>query len=159
MKSNISNKGRSFNNITGVSGEYFVAGELSRHGWIATITLKNTPNLDILCTTHDGSRTLNIQVKTKSIGNKQGWIMGKSIEDELKGDNFYIVFVDLNELDEKPDYYIIPRKEFSKWARQTYSDWLDTPGKSGQKHVDNPIRAFQKRDFHLFEKYHNNWSF
>ncbi len=33
---------RSAYNITGVAGEYFVAAELSRRGWIATITLKNT---------------------------------------------------------------------------------------------------------------------
>jgi hypothetical protein len=37
---------RAVYNITGVAGEYFVAAELSRRGWIATLTLKNTPNIE-----------------------------------------------------------------------------------------------------------------
>ena len=47
-------------NITGVAGEYFVAAELSRRGWIAAMTIKNTPNIDVIATTLDGRRTLNI---------------------------------------------------------------------------------------------------
>jgi Holliday junction resolvase-like predicted endonuclease len=62
-------------NITGVAGEYFVAAELSRRGWIATMTIKNTPNIDVIATTIDGKRSINIQVKTRSIGNRQGWIL------------------------------------------------------------------------------------
>jgi hypothetical protein len=34
------NNSRTAYNITGVAGEYFVAAELSRRGWIATLTLK-----------------------------------------------------------------------------------------------------------------------
>jgi Holliday junction resolvase-like predicted endonuclease len=69
---------RSTYNITGVSGEYFVAAELSRRGWVAVITLKNTPNIDVIATTPDGKRTLNIQVKTRSIKNRQGWILTRT---------------------------------------------------------------------------------
>ena len=84
-----------------MAGEYFVAAELSRRGWIATLTLKNTPNIDAIATTLDGSRTINIQVKTRSIGNRQGWILNKGIETILPGNNFYIAFVDLVEKEEK----------------------------------------------------------
>jgi hypothetical protein len=145
-------------NITGVAGEYFVAAELSRRGWIATITLKNTPNIDVIATTLDGSRSLNIQVKTRSIGNRQGWILNKGIETLAPGDNFYIAFVDLIGIDEKPDYYIIPKNLFAKWIAKRHCEWLKTPGRSGRLHVDNPIRAFDKPQFEVFETYHNNWS-
>ena len=80
-------------NITGVAGEYFIAAELSRRGWITTMTLKNTPNIDVIATTPDGLRTLNIQVKTRSTGNRQGWILNKGIETLVSSDNFYIAFV------------------------------------------------------------------
>jgi len=53
---------RAVYNITGVAGEYFVAAELSRRGWIAVLTLKNTPNIDLIATTPDGKRAVNIQV-------------------------------------------------------------------------------------------------
>ena len=144
-------------NITGVAGEYFVAAELSRRGWIATMTLKNTPNIDVIATTIDGLRTLNIQVKTRSIGNRQGWILSKGIETLVPNDNFYIAFVDLIGENEKPDYFIIPKNLFAKWIAERHQNWLITPGRGGRAHVDNPIRAFDKPQFHVFEKYHNNW--
>jgi hypothetical protein len=33
---------------TAIAGEFFVAGEPSKRGWIATLTSKNTPGVDIL---------------------------------------------------------------------------------------------------------------
>jgi hypothetical protein len=145
-------------NITGVAGEYFVAAELSRRGWIATITLKNTPNIDVIATMVDGSRSRNIQVKTRSIGNRQGWILNKGIESLAPGDNFYIAFVDLIGIDEKPDYYIIPKNLFAEWIAKRHREWLLTPGRSGRPHADNPIRCFDKPQFVAFETYHNNWN-
>ena len=50
--------------LTGVAGEYFVAAELSRRGYIASISLRNTRGIDILATNQDGSRSINIQCKT-----------------------------------------------------------------------------------------------
>lgn len=149
--------GRAVYNITGVAGEYFVGAELSRRGWIAVLTLKNTPNIDVMATTTDGQRTLNIQVKTRSIGNRQGWIMNKGIETIMHGNNFYIVFVDLVGIDSKPDYYIIPKNIFAKWTFERHTVWKTTPGRNGRVRVDNPIRTFDRGQFDVFEKYHNNW--
>lgn len=151
-------KVRSANNITGVSGEYFAAAELSRRGWIAVLTLKNTPNIDLIATTPDGKRTINIQVKTRSVSNRKGWLLTKSIERIVPANNFFVVFVDLQGIDSKPDYYIIPKNLFARWISKGHRDWLVTPGRNGRAHVDNPIREFAKRGFHLFEKYHNNWN-
>jgi hypothetical protein len=33
---------------TAIAGEHFVCGELAKRGWIATLTAKNTPRVDIL---------------------------------------------------------------------------------------------------------------
>jgi hypothetical protein len=109
-------------------------------------------------TTPDGRRTINIQVKTRSIKNRAGWILTRKIETLMPGDNFYVAFVDLKGLGEEPDYYLIPRNEFSTWIAERHSQWLATPGRSGRAHVDNPIRAFDRPQFKHFEKYHNNWN-
>lgn len=151
------NKPRASYNITGVAGEYFVAAELSKRGWIATLTLKNTPNIDVIATTPDGSRNLNIQVKTRSVENRQGWILSKSIEKIVSGKNFFIAFVDLVGKDEKPDYFLIPKNLFAQWIAKRHQDWLIKPGRNYRAHVDNPIRWFDKSQFSEFEKYHNNW--
>lgn len=145
-------------NITGVAGEYFVAAELSKRGWIATMTLKNTPNIDIIATTLNGSRTLNIQVKTRSIGNRQGWILNKGIEKIMSGNNFFIAFVDLVGKNERPDYFLIPKNLFARWSAKRYREWINGKGKSGHIRKDNPIRTFDKPSFNEFEKYHNNWN-
>jgi hypothetical protein len=97
-------------------------------------------------------------VKTRSIKNRAGWILNKTIETLVPGENFYLAFVDLKGLDERPDFYIIPRNLFSKWIAQGHSQWLATPGRSGRVHVDSPIRSFTKSHFKDFEKYHNNWN-
>ena len=34
--------------LSGVAGEYFVAAEMSRRGYIASLTLKNTRGIDVL---------------------------------------------------------------------------------------------------------------
>ena len=51
--------------LSGISGEYFVAGELSRNGYVAALTLRNNADSDIITTTSDGTKSFNIQVKTK----------------------------------------------------------------------------------------------
>jgi hypothetical protein len=44
--------------LAGVAGEYFVAAELSRRGWIASISLRNTRGIDILVTNQEASRKM-----------------------------------------------------------------------------------------------------
>ena len=50
--------------LTGVAGEYFVAAELSRRGYIASITLRNTQGIDLLASDQNATRQIAIQVKT-----------------------------------------------------------------------------------------------
>ena len=64
--------------LVGVSGEYFVAAELSRRGYIASITLRNTKGIDIVASSENGDKTVNIQVKTKSKG--KWWLLSKKAE-------------------------------------------------------------------------------
>ena len=50
--------------LVGVSGEYFVAAELSRLGYVASVTLRNTRGIDILAANADATRSVGIQVKS-----------------------------------------------------------------------------------------------
>ncbi len=47
-----------------MAGEYFVAAELSRRGYIATLTLRNARGIDIVVADPDSTRSVGIQVKT-----------------------------------------------------------------------------------------------
>jgi len=137
--------------LIGVSGEYFVAAELSRRGYVASVTLRNTRGIDILASNEEGSKTVNIQVKTKRFKVKD-WMMNKKAE-SIKDKNMFYVFVSLNEEDKKPDYYICPSSDVARYVTRRHKKWLKTPGRSGQKHVDNSIRVWEDLD----NKYLDKW--
>lgn len=133
--------------LAGVGGEYLVAGELSRRGLIASITLRNTRGVDILASNCELDHSVGIQVKTSQSKNAK-WLLNKKAE-SLADDDLFYVFVRLNGL-EQPKYHIVPSGTVAEYTRRTHQDWLATPGKNGQPHKDNPNRIFEDRaDEHL----------
>ena len=75
------------NQISGITGEYFVAAELSRRGLIAAITLKNTESVDIIATNKETFNQVFIQVKTTQ--NKRSWPLFKKVENNYSDYLFY----------------------------------------------------------------------
>lgn len=138
------------NILIGISGEYYVAAELSRRGYIASITLRNTRGIDILCSNADASKHVSIQVKTtQKSGNS--WILDKKSEKYYSPKHFY-VFVLLSER-EHPKFFIVSSKIVANYIKSDYKEWIKGKSKTGKKHKDSPIRLF--RD--LEEKYLNRW--
>ncbi len=137
--------------LTGVSGEYFVAAELSRRGYIASITLRNTKGIDILASNEDASKSVGIQVKTNQ-GKRKAWLLNKKAEGYFEKDLFYI-FVNLKGEGEKPDFYVVPSKVVADFAREDHKKWLETPGKRGQEHKVTSMRMFKDYD----DKYLERW--
>ncbi len=137
--------------LAGVSGEYFVAAELSRKGYIASITLRNTKGVDILCSNFNVTKTIGIQVKTNS-GLNRNWMLNKKAE-EYFADSLFYVFVNLNNGQKHPDFFIVPSKIIAKYTKEGHANWLKTPGKKGQKHKDTSLRKFDDSK----EEYLNRW--
>lgn len=140
------------NNIsTGNAGEYFVAGELERHGFTVAVPMSNVEDFDILAINRNTYKQYAIQVKTT--GSKQKvWTLGAKNENII-GDNIIYFFVSLNEMD-SPEYHIVPSSIVAETIKIGHQQWLQTPGKQGQKHNDNNIRKFLDED----DKYLNNWN-
>ncbi|MCH8949558.1 MAG: aspartate ammonia-lyase [Chloroflexi bacterium] len=136
--------------LSGVSGEYFVAAELSRQGYIASITLRNTKGIDILASNADASKSASIQVKTNR-GSRKGWLLNKKAEDYFD-DNLFYVFVNLND-GQPPDFHVVPSKVVAATVKKGYARWLATPGRNGRRHKDNPMRNFWDRE----GDYRNRW--
>src|SRR3954462_9032356 len=74
---------------TGIAGEFFVAGDPSKRDWIATLTAKNTPDIDVLASRPTGDMHAPIQVKTRS----PAYPLRSSCRRELKsvGDRDFLV--------------------------------------------------------------------
>lgn len=127
--------------LSGVAGEYFVAAELSRRGYVASITLRNTRGIDILASDADATRSVGIQVKTKQARGAE-WVLSKNVEQLDLAENLFFIFVCLNSLD-APQYYVVPRERVVAYARDHHAEWLQTPGRSGQPHRDSDMRKFR----------------
>jgi len=78
---------------TGIAGEFFVAGELSKRGWIASLTAKNTPDVDVLASRPTGNVHARIQVKTRSPAYPYAHRVGRTLR--LVGERDFLVLVDL----------------------------------------------------------------
>lgn len=136
--------------LSGVAGEYLCAGELSRRGYIASITLRNSRGVDVLVTNEDATKSAAIQVKTNQ-GNSKEWMLGIKSED-YHADNLFYVFVNLN-YGEAPSYYVVPSKKVAEFSKKFHKEWLATPGRKGQKHKDNPMRKFRDEE----KQYLDRW--
>lgn len=135
---------------TGIAGEYFVAAELSRRGYVASITLRNTRGIDVLASNTDATKSVGIQVKTCQ-GSKPDWMMNRKAEADLAQNLFY-VFVCLPAAGE-PTFYVVPRSDVAKYVRDSHQKWLGTPGRKGQLHRDTDMRRFKDPD----GKYKGRW--
>ena len=124
------------NNIfIGLSAEYFVAAELSRRYFSASVTLKNTPGIDIIAINPETEKMFCIQVKAKSqTGKRKEWLLDKK-DEQVKGDNFFYAFVNLNmrnlgkQTEAQPDIYIIPAKVVAKQIKENDKKFTKKGGK------------------------------
>jgi hypothetical protein len=137
--------------MSGIAGEYLVAAELSRRGYIASITLRNTAGVDILCSNKNASKTVAIQVKTNQ-GEKKRWVLNSKVETFFSRSHFYIL-VSLSPTSGQPEFHIVPSTILSKKVKKGHAAWLRTPGKNGQPHQDSKVRQFIDHE----NKYLNKW--
>lgn len=134
----------------GIAGEYLVAAELSRRGYVASLTLRNTRGIDILASNKDATKSVGIQVKT-SQRSTPDWVMSKKAEQDL-AENLFYVFVTLPP-GTPASFHIVPRKVVGQYVRDSHREWLATPGKQGQAHRDSDVRVFSDRA----NKYKDRW--
>lgn len=143
--------------IVGVAGEYFVAAELSQLGIVATLTLKNTPKIDILATNLENGKYVNIQVKTMSIENNQGWRLSDKDEQKSEIKNHFYAFVDLKGNGQLPNYFIMPQEKLAEFLYNDHRKYLA----NGNNRKDTTMRIFDpyRREVSkkFGEKYENNW--
>jgi len=137
--------------FSGLAGEYFVAGELTRRGYIASMTLKNSKGIDILCSNVDAIKSVNIQVKTNK-SSKRTWIL-RDKHESFNAKTLFYIFVNLNDNKKPPDYFVVPSKIVAEQIKKSHIEWLGAPGRDGRKHKDNTMRHFTD----LKEKYLSRW--
>jgi hypothetical protein len=110
------------NALIGNAGVFFVAGELSRRGWVVMPTVRNTEGVDILANKENTS--VQLQVKTSS----QYWVwMFRKKAETLKRKSLFYIFVTLNKYD-SPEYFVIPSDVVADYITLTHKEFLKHGG-------------------------------
>jgi hypothetical protein len=129
--------------LAGVAGEYLVAAELSRRGYVATLTLRNTRGIDILASNTDATKSVGIQVKARQ-GATADWVLSAKAEQDV-AENLCYVFVRLPP-GVPASFHIVPRRVVAAYVRAEHERWRATPGRRGQAHGVSGVRLFRDRD-------------
>lgn len=138
--------------LTGMAGEYAVAAELCRRGYIASITLKNAQSIDILVSNLSATKTAAIQVKTMSKKTNH-WLLNKKSEKIFSKRLFY-VFVNLSsELSRYPRFYIVPSKLVAKYISSSHKRWLSKSTRAGKQRKDSDMRVFKDLEDKLLDRW------
>lgn len=137
--------------LTGVSGEYFVAAELSRRGYVASMTLRNTRGMDVIATNTNASRSVGLSVKTNKTS-KKDWMVNEKAE-SFHSDNLFYVFVNLKGVGQSPDFHVVPSKVVAATVYASHRAWLSKPKRSGEARKDSSMRRFKDPEC----RYLNRW--
>ena len=105
------------NQNTNLASEFYVASQLYRMGYIVTITLGHTKEIDLIVAHPDG-RTVTIDVK--GLKNKTNWPLKPKL---IRHDHFYVLVCYLNRFQDfsvPPEVYVIPSTQvkpfLGKWT-------------------------------------------
>lgn len=141
--------------LIGLTGEYFVAGMMSLKGWVASLTLKNYPSVDIFGLDPETEKTINIQVKTtKNVKSYQVGVMRSQrpeINDRVTCP-FVFVYIDK---DNNIEYYIISRNQLIDLILTTDDEYYNRPRKAPLK--DYPIAISLKDLAEFKDEWLNLW--
>jgi hypothetical protein len=160
--------------LVGACGVFYVSAELSRRGWIAMPTIRNTSGVDIIAT--KDNKSVSIQVKTSSYGRTK-YTLTESNE-KLISDRLFYVFVTLREKEAYPTFYVVPSKLVAEYIKRTHEYWTKLPPRMRKaiyegatkdeivnRRRESKIRGFpnwvgetlpEYRDFSI-DKYRDKW--
>lgn len=109
------------NQLTGISGEFFVAAELAKRNFQVALTLGNAKGIDLFATNQSTEKTFEIEVKTLRKKPNCFTLNTK----RLKKDKIFI-FVYLNSKEIPPDYFIVKGEDLENNMNHFYGSSLGT---------------------------------
>lgn len=105
---------------TNLASEFFVASQLFRLGYIVTITLGHTKEVDLIVVNKEGRK---VSIDVKGLVGRTNWPLNPKL---IREDHFYILITHkdkFNDLNTIPEVYIIPSVEINnlltKWKNRS----------------------------------------
>jgi len=90
------------------SGQFGVAHELTRRGYLVTFTTGNAPAADLLCESPSGNA---FSVQVKSLSSKTYFLYQPSLL-EPNADRFFVFVLVPASVDKRPEYFVLNGEQF-----------------------------------------------
>ena len=153
------------NQLTKQVGEFLVAAELARRGWLAAVLSGNTPDFDLVATDVKGRSAL-VQVKAIRKGTWQfdaaryvdiKFVGKKQIPGRLKrlSVNPVCVLVVVGDVGEVDAYFVLPMRTLQRQLVANHRAWLK---KHGGVRPKNPKSTHTALSVEQVERYRDNWA-
>ena len=137
------------------AGEHFVVAELNKRGAFAMSFAGNMPKIDLMACNRDQSRTVHIQVKTKSSGRAFQTSITKgnptSAPQDPLDEKVFWVFVDLGDKDSAPRYWITPDWWIRNDIYQAHKQYLDRHGGKRAQSPDSTHHAIDEKRLNMWQ--------
>ncbi len=145
---------KSRTDLTGAAGEYYVAAELARMGYVASLTMANTQGIDILATDPKSGKLVAIQVKATR-GVNRAWILRSKKDSNTRQKAIYI-FVNIPE-NKPPEYFIVPERLVTQSVNRSHREWISGRRRDGRKRKNSSMRKFQDKAGRYKDKWNLLW--
>lgn len=134
--------------ITGMTGEYLVAGQMSLRGWTANLTYKNYPGVDIIGQHPELGENTIAKIQVKSSEYPSFWVGIKHSQRSLmshliKGPYVLVYFNKIND-NVVPEYYILSKQQMIDIINQSDDAWQAKEHK--KLSPDYSIKIYINRD-------------
>ncbi|MFC1588326.1 hypothetical protein ACFL54_08450 [Planctomycetota bacterium] len=114
------------------AGQFGVAHELSRRGYLATFTTGNAPATDLLCQSPFG---ISFSVEVKSLSVKTYFLIQDHLLEPIP--DRYLIFVFIpRTLTDKPEYYILTNKQFRRLMEEEKEAIKEAEKKRGKPYAE-----------------------
>ena len=130
------------NQTTGAAGEFLVAAELARRGWVPSITPRGVERTDILAQHASNDRLIAVQVKTASPTYQFRLGAKNEAPSRTWADQWYVL-VSLGALDERARFYVVPTNVVSALVYVGHRAWLAGTKRDGSARKDTSMRAIR----------------
>ena len=136
--------------LIGACGEYYLAAELSRRGWLATVTIKNAPGTDVLAKSVNRLHMISLQTKTSSRGEFQ---LSEKDEHPGSGSGEFYALVKLSaDLLTRPRFFLLPRLHVAKLIGLRHALWMHGPPVRVEKRKDSKMRRINPEAVDSYEE-------
>ncbi len=151
-------KTQSDKNLVGIAGVYYTAAELTRKGYIALVTSRNTKAYDIVICRPKGNKALGIQVKTSSscrfrvIHINDTNKMREELNREIK-----CPFVLVNLKNKNPEFFILSIKEMKALIKEDWESYKKREHHNDIRSKDISMVLARPETMKLLIKYKDRW--